>query len=157
MDSALRLCKMSSTNASKGRNWTSISGLDNNTLDNCYIGVGPHRNQGPSDPLPTAPKGARTHQTATISEGRLRWLLVRDLNPRILAERNLERSAWRFIKIKKGRAQAVRAMGDYGMSCSWRKAVLRRRQDGARRAGRFFGSMRLGINENARVEHALRI
>jgi hypothetical protein len=57
MDSALRLCKMSSTNASKGRNWTSISGLDNNTLDNCYIGVGPHRNQGPSDPLPTAPKG----------------------------------------------------------------------------------------------------
>src|SRR5882672_2952187 len=52
--------------------------------------------------VPSRPQGARTRQTATISECRFRWLLVRDLNPRIRAERNLARSAWRFIKITKG-------------------------------------------------------
>src|SRR5260370_33272215 len=48
------------------------------------------------------PQGAESRQTANISECRLRWLLVRDLNPQIRAERNLARSAWRFTKITKG-------------------------------------------------------
>src|SRR5207244_10941258 len=45
---------------------------------------------------------ARTRQPATSSECRSRWLLVRDLNPRIRAERNLARNAWRFMKTTEG-------------------------------------------------------
>jgi hypothetical protein len=59
--------------------------------------------------VPSRPQGARTRQTATTSECRFPWLLVRDLNPRIWAERNLKHcemtnvtldyqmSRWNFI------------------------------------------------------------
>jgi hypothetical protein len=52
-----------------------------------------------AEPLPRGANSSKRPLSANVG---FRWLLVRDLNPQIRAERNLARSAWRFITITKG-------------------------------------------------------